>query len=40
MYNYVDGNVPNAFHIFSQNNRNIHDYDIHNADDIQVPYGR
>ena len=40
MYNYMDGNVPNAsqncFHI----NRNIHDYDIRNADDIQVPYGR
>ena len=26
----------NFFHI----NRNIHDHDIRNADDIQVPYGR
>ena len=26
--------------IFFHINRNIHDYDICNADDIQVPYGR
>ena len=40
MYNYMDGNVPNAFQKFFHINRNIHDYELHNADDIQVPYGR
>ena len=40
MYNYMDGNVPNAFQNFFHVNRNIHDYELRNADDIQVPYGR
>ena len=35
----MDGNVPNAFQLFLHININIHDYDIRNADDIQVPYG-
>ena len=42
MYNYMDGNVPNAFRFFHID-RNIYDNDIRdirNADDIQVPYGR
>ena len=38
--NYMGGNVPNACQSFSHINRNIHDYDVCNADDIQVPYGR
>ena len=37
VYNYMAGNIPNAFH-FYHIDRNIHDYDIRNADDIQVPY--
>ena len=40
MYNYMDGNVPNAFQNFFHVNRNIHDYELRNADAIQVPYGR
>ena len=40
MYNYMDGNVPNAFQNFFHVDRNIHDYEFRNADDIQVPYGR
>ena len=40
MCNYMDENVPNAFQIFFHINRNIHDYELRNADDIQVPYGR
>ena len=40
MYNYMEGNVPNAFQNFFHINRNIHDYELRNADHIQVPYGR
>ena len=40
MYNYMDGNVRNAFQNFFHINRNIHDYELRDADDIQVPYGR
>ena len=40
MYNYMDGNVPNAFQFFFHIDSNIHDYELHDADDIQVPYGR
>ena len=40
MYNYMDGNVPNAFHDFFHINRNILDYELRNADYIQVPYGK
>ena len=40
MYEYMNGNLPNTFQTFFQFNRDIHNYDVRNADDIHVPYGR
>ena len=34
MYNYMDENVPNAFQIFFHIDRNIHDNELRDANDI------
>ena len=40
MYQFVNGNLPDIFNGFFVRNRNVHQYNVRNADELYVPYAR
>ena len=42
MYQFVNGNLPDIFYGFLVRNRdrNVHQYNVRNADELYVPYAR
>jgi len=40
VFNYLDGALPNTFDNYYVTNRDIHNRDTRNADDLHIPYGR
>ena len=42
MYQFVNGNLPDTFNGFFVRNRdrNVHQYNVRNADELYVPYAR